>query len=190
MATAGAAIDRRARGGVATKVLLVIGGLVLVTVLGFVAIQIFGDPCTDRVQVAVVSGTKVELYTAFERDCGELGLAIVRQGEHRTVYYPLDFSTYRGLEDGSVTVYVSEGSKELWVQGSWQTWSGPVILGYYDVGRNVCILPSHVQPPCDRPLPDHFGHGGFSPIPGIVRGEGGKTVTVHVSEDGELEVEP
>lgn len=176
--------------GIIVRMLMTVCGLVLVIMLVLV-VACRARP-EDRMpkasaQVVVLADADVEIYTVFGRDSAVLGLAIVRKGDRRPEYYPLYGSTYRGLPDCKVTVFIPEDTKKVWIESSWV---GYEMLGYYDMDKNVCITRYGVQIPCDGPMPDSLGDGPRPRIPDIGRGQSGKRVTVHLSDRGRrLEVE-
>lgn len=171
------------------KTLFVIGGLVFVAmfVLVVAAWRYYYGEDSSRAQVADVSGAKVEIYTARAPDSSIMGLAIEHKGERRTEYYPLQLCLSRSMSDCTVTVLVSEDTKELSVESSWEP---GVLLAHYAFIQNVCTTGDGPQVPCEVPFPDlvNMSRGGYAP--GIASDQKVRKVMVHIRDGGRrLEVE-
>jgi len=102
----------------------------------------------------IVSDT-YSFYIDYGADSGVIGVMLERP-EEPPVYFPFYCSTYRGIPDVRIDVWVNAAEDQIWVRSSWEGYED---LAFHRVGSDLCITSYGENGPILVPTPQSFGSG-------------------------------
>jgi hypothetical protein len=104
----------------------------------------------------------INFYIVYKSDAAMIGFSVTTDGGPPR-YFPMSFSTYRGVRTVDLEVFISKSEKEMWVGSSWPNHE---ILAYHEVGKPTALTDWGWKTYYREPFPQGGGGGrGREPFP-------------------------
>lgn len=119
-----------------------------------------------------------EFYIAYAYDVGILGFSVL-QATGSDHYFPMYGSTYRGIPDVVLDVFVSKAGDQMWVRSSWPT---AEVLAYRRKGADTAVTQFGNVTFLKEPLPQELS-GGPIPFPKMIATRVVKKASFKISDE-------